>query len=367
MVLKSYKKLNLKGVDLDRLLIKIYNQKIRIFNIKRPNHNEIEFIINNNDYQSIKRYLTSYECVVEDIGLKKIKKNFLNHISVFVCAVIIVFCAIFSSNFIWKIDINGTENLSKNEIVSLLADNGVKCGSQKFLSVVDIEKILLTNNRIAQVSCYYRGTTLMINISEKLVYVPEDYPPIVAKYNGIITDYTLIKGTINFVKGEYVNKGDILVYPYIIDKNGNKVLVEPEAEINGKIFINEATTISEKQNILVKSGKTHTNYHIAYKRTNKIYNKDKNPFVFFETNVYNEYISSILPFVRQKVVYYELIEETKNNDFETLKPICEKECLDKALSKALDIGVVIDEYTHSVVVNDMLYTNATVECKGSII
>lgn len=362
----SYYKVHIKGLNIDSTLIKIYNTNVHLKNIKRFSHKEVEFVVNKLDYEKIKKYLSSFECEIKELGIKKVKKYVLSHIAVIISLPIIAYICYFASLFIWKIEINGLQDIEQQSVITLLNDYGVKEGKLKNFSVTKIEKFLLDSGKFAQVSCYYRGTSLMINVSEKLVYEVLEYEPIKAKFSGVITDYALEQGTINFVLGEYVNVGDILVQPYMIDKDGKKVIVEPKAKIEARVYISATVTKHKNETVLVPSGKTSTRYVISYKTPKKSFTKLNNPFVFFDVKVYNKYISNVLPFVRQKVVFTELIKQTKVNDLLALQPILEEESKDLAHNKIADENI-IDEITSSVIVNDILYATTTLTFIGSII
>jgi len=358
--------ITIKGLNIDATLIKIYEKNIKLKNLKRKSHDEAEFQILKEDYQKIEKYLGSFECSTKEIGLNALKKYLFTHVAVILAIPIITYFCYIASLFVWDIKITGLEDIKTSAVVNLLNDNGIEKGKLKNKNVSTIEKLLLDSGLFAQVSCYYRGTSLIINVSEKLVYEIVEYEPIRAKFSGIITDYKLEQGTINFVLGEYVNIGDVLVYPYMIDKDGNKVIVEPKAKIDAKVYLSATVTKHKNETLLVASGKTYTKYVLTYKTPKKTFTKLNNPFVFFDVKVYNKYISDVLPIIRQKVVFTELIKQTKVNDLDTLIP--ETENQSKGLAKSL-VGeqIFLDEITSSIIIDDILYSTTTLTFIGSII
>jgi len=304
--------INVQGVNIDRLIQTLISKNVNLKNIKRSSHTEINFNISKKDYQLNEKFFKDFHITIKDVGVKRIKKVALSLIAVWFAVPLIFLFASICSNYIWKIEVNGLSSLSSKELNSILLEKEIKVGAKK-QSSEDIEKHLLSHGEFAQVSCYFRGSTLIINISEKLVFKKVEYEPIRAKYNGVILDYTLRKGTINFIKGEFVREGDILVYPFIYDKLGNKVNVEPVCEIEAKIYLSSTITRHEKEVVLKYSGKTKTVTNILF--NNKKFHVNKvQPFVFFDRKVYNSYISSVLPFKRQTIVYYELVQEEISNE-----------------------------------------------------
>ena len=361
-------KVEISGLNIDSTIEHIAKQGVVIKNIKRETHTQLEFIVDKKDYNKISPYLKEYEAKITHYGFATFKKFLASTLAIWIALPICFFMSAFCSKYLWEIEINGLQDIKESEILNILNENGIKVGNKKNYSLTEIENIILENGNIAQVSCYYRGTCLIINISEKLVWTPIEFQPIRAKYNGIITDYKLIKGTINFVIGEYVNAGDILIFPYIIDKGGNKVSVEPQAEIFAKNFIVGCSIMREKETVLIKSGKTKTEYEI-YFNNKKFSGKSNKPFVFYEVVMYNEYISDILPFIRRKLVYYELVETTKINDLSENKLIVEEESkiiAENLLPTNSNIELITQD-TQSVIVNGVLYASTTISFMGSII
>lgn len=357
--------IKIKGLNLDNTIEKLNRANVVMHELKRASHQDLEFKTSHQDYNKVKPIIEPYEKEITPLGFNLFKKIVATNLAVLIALPICIMIFYFCSNLLWKIEIQGTENINKQEILSILQDNGIKIAGKKHLSAEKIEDLLIQNDHIAQVSCYYKGSTLFINISEKLVYVQQEYSPIVAKYNGIIMDANITRGTINFVIGEYVSKGDILVYPYLLDKSGNQVPVEPQAEITAKCFITETNIIPRKENILTRSGKTKTYYDITFNEK-KNPAKNRKPFVFYETMVYNNYISSVLPLVRQQTVYYELTLTEKVNDLEGLITQNEQLVVSE-LSKKMPAGAtVIDQKVASMIIEDSLYSTAYLTCVSAI-
>ena len=348
-MLKFNYHLNIKGVNIDRLIENIYSKQIKIKNLKRFSHTEIDFYISKSDYLKLEKFLESFDVTINDVGIKKVKAIAFSLLTVWIAIPIILFFAIICSSYIWKIEINGLNSITKQEVNEIL-----------------LQKNLVEHGEFAQVSCYFRGTTLIINVSEKLVFTPIEYEPITAKYNGIILDYNLKKGTINFVKGEFVKKGDILVYPYIMDKLGNKIQVEPDCEIEAKIYLTVTNTIHQKETILVPSGKTKTITNILF--NDKLFShKDVQPFVFYEKKVYNNYISSVLPFKKQTVIYYELVQQEKINNLALLQSELEEKTLQECEAQMDESLQLISSSVSSQIVDNILFTSATIVCSGAIV
>ena len=355
-------KFNLKGYNIDNLIRVLYNKKIKLYNIKKDGLNSVSFEVEDSQVKKVKRYISNYKVKQSLIGVKKIPALIFTNVGILLGVFLGFIFNIFASNYIWQIKIYGTKELSSSEILSVLEKNGVKKGKLNLKSSKAIEDILLNNyNRIAQVSVIKQGTAIIINLSEKLVCSEIEYQPIKAKYNGIIKQINLITGTLNVKIGDYVNEGDILVFPFNLDANYNKISVQPIAEIMAEILIVSKCSINKEEQILVRSGNKYTTYRYKIFNFNLFSRKNKNSFALFDLVVYNENIGDILPFSRDILTYYELIGKTKINNFEEEKPKLIEKSKNLAY-KDLPIGEIEEESTHTTIVNDTMFaiTNITI-------
>src|SRR5699024_8221798 len=73
------------------------------------------------------------------------------------------------------------------------------------------------------------------------------FQPIVSDYDGMITHINLIQGTPNVKVGDIVQKGDVLVYPYVADGEGQVMPVLPRAEIKADVWLSENEVFYEYQ------------------------------------------------------------------------------------------------------------------------
>ena len=91
---------------------------------------------------------------------------------------------------------------------------------KKDINLTQIENQIQKVDRVSLVSAIIKGNTLVINIKEK-VYNPEyedkeNFKPIISVHNAIITEVTVIQGTPMVKAGQVVQKGQILVSPFVV-------------------------------------------------------------------------------------------------------------------------------------------------------
>jgi len=359
-------KIELNGYNIDNLLKTLHLKKITLFNLERTSHNRVSFEILDKDYKKTKRYIANFKVKETLSKFKQFPQIILNNIGVILGCFVGVLFGIFASNYTWQIQVYGTKDLSVDEIITVLSENGIKKGKVNHETSQEIEEILLNKyDKIAQVSVIREGTAIIINLSEKLVYEEDEFQPIIAKYSGIIKEINIITGTTNVKVGDYVNIGDVLVLPFNINSNGEKVSVNPLAEIKAEMFVVSKCEINKVETKLVRSGNAITTNNYKFKNKKIFSGKNKNSFALFETVMYNENISDILPLNREVIVHYELIEQEVVNNFEQEQQGLVEKSIEKAYEK-LPAGQIINENTETNILDEKMFAITTITVFGII-
>ena len=359
-------KIELNGYNIDNLLKILHQKKITLFNLKRTSHNNISFEILDKDYKKTKRYIANFKVKETLSKFKQIPQILSNNIGMILGCFVGILFYIFASQYTWQIQVYGTKDLSVDEIISVLSENGIKKGKINHETSEEIEEVLLNKyDRIAQVSVIREGTAIIINLSEKLVYTEEEFQPVIATHSGIIKEINIITGTTNVKVGDFVNVGDVLILPFNINANGEKVSVQPLAEIKAEMFVVSKTELNKVETKLVRSGNTTTTYNYKFKNKKIFSSKNKNSFALFESVMYNENISDILPLNRDVIVHYELIEQEVVNDFDKEKQSLIEKSIEEANNK-LPVGEILSENTETTVLNDKMFAITTITVFGII-
>ncbi len=361
-------KFTLTGYNADNLLKTLYIKKVTLYNVQRPDVKTLMFEVAEKDEKKVKRYIANFKVKRTPKLIKRLPKFVLINLGLILGVFLGGIFFLFASNYTWKISIYGTKELSVSEIIDVLNKNGVKTGKINLQSSEEIESILLNNyDRIAQVSVIREGTHIIINLSEKLVYEEEEFAPLTAKFSGIITKINVISGTNNVKVGSFVNVGDVLVLPFNINSNGQKVSVKPLAEILGKIYITNTLQLSKIETKLVPTGKSTTIYNYKIFNLNLFSGKNKNSFALFSSTSYNENISRLIPLSRDVVTYFELTPTQIEHNFELERAELEKNALNSVLSNLPQYSQKFGEKVTTSIVDNVMYASAVVELEGSLI
>ena len=169
---------------------------------------------------------------------------------IFLILLILIFLLIFSlSKFIWNIEVECSENISKDEIIALVEQEGLKTGVLK--NSVDTKEIInqirLERDDIAWVGIDIKGTNAIISIveaDEKPEIINEDeYCNIVASKDGIIEKISAGNGTPLVKEGDVVKEGDILIAGWLEGKYTGKQYVHSYGNIQAKVWYSNTQKI----------------------------------------------------------------------------------------------------------------------------
>ncbi len=192
------------------------------------------------------------------------------------------------SNFVWNIDVLGNENISKDEILRALKEEGLKTGAYK--GNLDTTKIInsirLKRNDIAWIGITIEGTNAEVEIKETItapdVIDKDEYCNIVAEKEGMITKINAQDGTAAVQVGDIVKKGDVLVNGYLEGKYTGIRYVHAIADIEAKVWYSKKEKIYLTQQVPTDTGNTEEKYSLVinnfkinlYKTLSKFENYD---------------------------------------------------------------------------------------------
>ena len=360
-------KYDLTGYNIDNLLKTLYAKKVTLLNVERIGQTRVKFELPNKFDRKAKKYIANFRGTKTPSFFKRLPKILLANLGLVIALFVGLTFFLFSSNYTWQIRIFGLKDLNENDIIKVLEQNGVRKGKINLKSSKEIETILLENyDKLAQVSVVKQGTALIVNLSEKLVYVEEIFEPIKAKYCGIITKINIITGTTNVKIGDYVNVGDSLVLPFNLDASGNKVSVKPMAEIEAQIFVLGSANLQKQETVLTRTGKKQLVYDYYIFNRHLFSGKNKNSFVFFENVSYNKNVSNLLPIKRKITCFYELAPSVVEHDLQAEKQAVIEKSQQDAKNKIPQDLEVCDEQIQTQIVNDCLFAYTTLTLQGRI-
>lgn len=325
MKLKNRTKLLISGLNQERILNELI-KSMPIYDYKRLNYKQCEFEIDSKYFKHAKVTIESYGLAIENIQNQgvvfKIKSLFKRYGLIAGIIFSLLFYVI-QYNFVWTVNAVG-ENRQQVQQIEKYVKKNLKSNFKGNIDTDCIESELRNQfDFVSSVSVAIVGQSLVINFNEAVLppEMEDDKAPIISQFDGLITEINLIQGTLNCREGDIVKKGDVLVYPYIIDSQGQQKSIEPKAEIYAQVWY--------------RSSLEHYEYRIETKRTGNITIKNNvyigGLLLYGDSGAinYKQYDSEttkltlsknlLLPLYIEKTIYYETVTEEIIEDFESVK------------------------------------------------
>ena len=349
----------IKGLNQERSFNNI-SKTVSVYNIKKEDDGTSQFEVDYKDAKKTKKFLEQQGFQILSVTNHGILFKFKNLFTRYGIVAGLIFCLLFyllQYNFILQVKVLGEPSEIQSLIKEYVVDN-LNSNFKYNIDTKEIENSIKAEfDQVSSVSVAIYGQTLLINYNPSTI--PEEmrgeFDPIVSEYDGMITDIELVSGTLNVKVGDIVQKGDVLVYPYIIDTDGETRQVTPSAKITANVWFSESIT--------------HYDYRLETKRTGKkivssfvklgdlvIYSHDKeNNFQEYEVESYSQPLTKnlLLPFTLEKIVYYQTQTDEIIEPFEEVR----EEVIEKAREKTL---IFLDK--NAIIINE----NYIIKDAGSV-
>ena len=270
----GYVNISVEGYFIERFMNICISKKILLWNIKREKSTFLYANVGIKNFKKLKEIAKKTKCKInikEKKGLPFVLNRHRKR-KIFLILLIVFFIILFTlSNFIWNIEVTGTSNISKEEILETLKENGLKIGMAK--NKIDTQKIInsirLNRDDVAWVGIGITGTNATVKIVEadlKPEIIDEnDYCNIVSEKEGLIVKVTAKNGTPLVKKDDIVKKGSILIAGYIEGKYTGTRYVHSEGEVLAKVWYSKKDKIKLQKQEYKQTGKNESKYSIRIK------------------------------------------------------------------------------------------------------
>lgn len=304
----------------EKILNILWNENIKVLNVKRVDIATIRVTIDYSDYTILKKSVKRLNGKCKIVGrrgmavwISRIKNNIFLTMGSFLFIIILFYL----SNYVWRIEINTKNNVSPYELRQQLYSLGIKPGIKKNeVNGKDIEKKLENlNGDILWSRARVEGSTLKVYIEEKVnppVIKEEEKGNLVAKIDGEVSRIYTFKGRSAVHIGDLIKVGDILIEGI----NGSleePYEVSPEGVIMANTFYEKSMTATVDGKELQRTGKVDKDIYL------KIFGKKiylKKSIKGFEICDKIEETSKML----NKVIYFEKKEkEVKLSEVEVVE------------------------------------------------
>jgi len=271
----GYVHIKVEGFYVERFINICISKKILLMNIEREKSSIMYADVGLADYKKLRQIAKKTKSKVKiekKKGLPFTMHKYRKRKIFVVLFLIIIIAIIVSSNYIWNIDITGNVNISKEEIIKSLEENGLSVGISKNDMDTNsvINKIRLNRDDIAWIGITVKGTNAIVEIKEAelapKVIDENEYCDIVANKTGMITKINVQNGTAAVKVGDIIEEGDILVNGYLEGQYTGIRYVHSIADIEAKIWYTKTAKEPLVQEIPEETGNVETKYSIKFKK-----------------------------------------------------------------------------------------------------
>lgn len=321
--------MEITGYNIERTLNFLCSKNIQFYEVEKYNLKQARIQIKPKDKKFVKQFLAERKIEIDSekyVGLFKFTNFFKIRYGILIGLFLAISLIIIMSNFMLKIDVVGAEKVDAGEIVAMLEENGVSPFTHlNSIQTEQVEKLVLQHfDKVSSVSAIKKGCTIVINIKEKVINDEfenlENVSPLLATQNGMITDITLIQGTLLVKVGDIVKIGDPLVAPYTIDSNGKQIPIVPKAKIMADVWLTGKTEHTE--NYLKKE---RTGQFVSFRQTTLFgmpifSNLDESPYENYDIEEKVGYLTNyVIPIKYKEIFYFETKCVIIEKKFENVK------------------------------------------------
>jgi len=216
----GYVKIRVESVYIERFINICISKRILLWNTRREKSTILHANIGIREYKKLRevsRKTKSRVSLQAKRGIPFLLHRYRKRRMFFCFLLLILVLLWISSNFIWNVEVVGNVNISEEELIAALEEEGLGIGIRQ--SNLDktqiINNIRLNMDDIAWIGINVRGTNAIVQIRETIpapeIVREDEYTDIVSDREGIITRINVRNGTANIEIGDIVREGDVLV------------------------------------------------------------------------------------------------------------------------------------------------------------
>lgn len=265
----GYVNILVEGFFTERFINTCINKNIFLFNIKRDKSTIIYANVGIFDFKNVVKIAKQSKCRVKiqrKSGLPFLFNRYKKR-KIFAIALVSIICVIiYLSNFIWNIEIVGTDKINQNELIKTINSEGLTIGKLK--RKVDlksiINKIRLDRKDIAWIGIDLKGTNAIVKVVEadaKPEIIKEgEYCNIVSDKEASIIKVNAQNGTVLVKEGDVVKKGTPLIAGWMEGKYTGTRYVHAEGSVEAKVWYSHKERIYYKQEEKLRTGNEEKKY-----------------------------------------------------------------------------------------------------------
>lgn len=288
----GYLEIKVEGYFIEKFINNCLKSNIFLWNIKRKRTTIMTCNIGVKDFKNIRKILKKTNCRIKiekkkglPFTFNKYRKRKIFALLIFIILIIIAIL----SNFVWNIQIEGTEKISKDELIQTLKEEGLSIG--KFKPGIEtreiINKVRLDRDDIAWIGIEITGTNAIVKVveaEEKPEIVDEDeYCNIVATKDGVVTKIMAQNGTPLVKNGDLIKKGTVLIGGWLEGKYTGTRYVHSNGQVEAKVWYTQKERVYLKEIKKEDTGEAQNKYSVNINNFIINFNKRVSKFENYDT------------------------------------------------------------------------------------
>lgn len=268
---KGYVRVLVEGFYLERFINICNSKKILLWNMTRKRSTCLRVNISVEEYREAVKIAKKTGCKIKiekKKGLPFIINKYRKRKVFFASIAIIIILLITLSGFVWNIQVEGVDELKKNEIIEFLKKENLKVGvlKSKINTKNLISEIRLQRSDIAWVGIEFKGTNAIIKIVEATkkpeIINEEEVCNIVSKKTAMITKVKAQNGTPLVKEGDVVKKGQVLIGGFLEGQYTDTQYVHSEGDVEAKVWYTYTKKIYFNQTESNQTGRIENKYSL---------------------------------------------------------------------------------------------------------
>lgn len=318
----GYVRIAVEGYYIERFINICKNGKIAVWNLKRNNDIKLYLNVGLRDYRKIIKVAKKTKCKVKierKRGVPFVFNRYKKRKIFGIFLMLLIATTIFSSNFIWNIEVRVENDEKMENIVQDLEEMGLKTGEwkDKINTKEVINRVRLKRQDIAWMGIELKGTNAIVRIAkakEKPQIIDEnEYCNIVSDKTGVITKISAQNGTAVAKVGDTITKGTPLINGWLEGKYTGIRYVHAKGEIEAKVWYTKSKKVEYNQIIKEETGNEENKYTIKLNNFQINLQKKLSKFKIYDTitseNKFKIFSDFYLPIAIEKTTYKEQKEK----------------------------------------------------------
>lgn len=273
-VVTGYVKIRVEGFYIERFINICISKKILLHDIQREKSTILYAKVGIDDYRKLRQVgkKTKSQIKIENkVGLPFLMHKYRKRKIFAIFFALMIVSIVILSNYVWNIEIEGNINISEEELIETLKENGLYIGisKEKLDTKSVIDKIRLERDDIAWIGISVKGTNAIIKIKESdkapEVVNKDEYCNIISNKTGVITKINVQNGTAVVKEGDIVKEGDLLVEGSVEGTYTGIRYVHSIADIEARVWYTKKVKANLKTKIPVATGNEEKKYSLNIK------------------------------------------------------------------------------------------------------